>query len=694
MHNKIKKILFVTLSNIGDCFLSLPVLDYLLENFPEAKITIVVGPRPKEIFENNPNISRMIVFDKHIKLREKLKLFKELKKEKFDLVIDLRNSFFGALLPAKFKTSPFLSLPSAIKHMKDKHLYRGLKVARSQGHPFDFAQGKQVTRSQGHKAEKKSIYVSKNDEEYINKILAGNNIRKEDKIIVIAPGARSHIKRWSQEKFAQLIPLLIEEFKARIVLVGDKDDAAITRQISQNCASPMLDLAGKTSLMQLAALLKLSKCIITNDSATLHLAGYLDVPTIAIFGATNEAKYGPWSEIKAVVKKDIYCRPCEKAQCKFGTLKCIEIIKVGDVLEQVRNILNLPPVTCHLPPIKYKRILIVRTDRIGDVLLSTPVIKTLRENYPHAYIAMMVSPYTKEIVEGNPYLDDVIIYDKDGKHKSWQRSIKFARSLRKKKFDLAIILHPINRVHLITFFAGIPKRIGYNRKMGFLLSDKLVHAKELGKKHELEYNLDLLSALGMKLIDTDLYMPIKSESEKWVNELFAREKILKSDRLLVIHPGASCSSKVWPQERFAEVADQLIDKYGCKALVISGPKDIFLAEKVSAAMHNRVINLGGKTSISQIASLFQRCNLLITNDSGPMHIAAAVGTPVIAIFGRAQAGLSPKRWGPRGKKSFILHKNTGCIECLAHNCLKGFLCLKAITVNEVVKLADSILQNK
>jgi ADP-heptose:LPS heptosyltransferase len=112
----INKVLFITLSNIGDCILTLPVLDLLRENFPQAEITVMVGPRPKEIFAGNPYIHRLVVYDKYAGLKEKIRLFRELKQEKFDLVIDLRNSLFGALLPAKNKTSPFLVIPRQIRH--------------------------------------------------------------------------------------------------------------------------------------------------------------------------------------------------------------------------------------------------------------------------------------------------------------------------------------------------------------------------------------------------------------------------------------------------------------------------------------------------------------------------------------------------------------------------------------------------
>lgn len=688
--NEINKILFITLSNMGDVILTLAGLDYLRESFPQAKITVMLGPRPKELFESNPNIGRLIVYDKQAKLAQKLKLFHELNKEKFDLIVDLRNSLFGVLLKAKYRTSFLLVIPKDIQHMKDRHLYK-IQNSVAQVESYKMREEFKIQNSKKQEIENISLYIKSEDRNYIKNILEENNIRQEDKIIVIAAGARSHIKRWAKEKFRELIPLLVNEFGAKIILVGDKNDAPINKYIIENLQLPVVDLSAKTSISQLAGLLKRAMLVITNDSAVLHLASYLGRPIVAIFGPTDEKKYGPWSEIQTIVKKDIFCRPCQKAQCRFKTLDCMKLIKKEDVLRQVRNIL-----TCNLQLTthnqnNFKRILIVRTDRIGDVLLSTPVIKSLRDSFPSTYIAMMVSPYSKDIVDGNPYLDEVIIYDKDGKHRSWRKSMKFASNLKKKRFDLAIILHPTNRVHLVTFFAGIPKRVGYNRKLGFLLTDRIKHIKQLGEKHELEYNLDLLRYLGLEPQDQTTFMPLKPESERWVEELLEEEGLKKSDKLLAIHPGASCPSKIWLNERFAEVADRLIEKYGFKVLVISGPGDITLAQKVISQMLYAAINLAGKTSVSQLASLLKRCRLFISNDSGPVHIASAVGTPVISIFGRNQKGLSPKRWGPLGENDRILHKEVGCIECLAHNCLKDFACLKAITTEDVLKAVDAIM---
>lgn len=675
----INKILFITLSNIGDVILTLPALDYLRREFPEAKITVVSGPRPKEIFENNPAADDFIVYDKHARLKEKIKLFRRLKKEGFDMVVDLRNSFFGLFLSARHKV--FINLGKRL-HMKDRHLYKILNPN------VEILNKAKIKNAQG-----ASFNIQPQDQAHIEKILENNNIGSGDKVVVIAAGARSSIKIWPKEKFARLIERIIEELNAKVILVGDKADAFITKYISEHSACSLLDLAGKTTISQLGALLRKANLLVTNDSAALHLASYLDKPIVAIFGPTSDKKYGPWSGVSATLKKEIFCRPCQKAECRFKSMDCLHLINVEDVFRQVKNILTFN--TEHLTPntkLDLKRILIARTDRIGDVLLSTPVIEALRDRYPNAYIAMMVSPYAREIVQGNPYLDEVILYDKDAKHKSWLGSMRFASKLKKKKFDLALILHPANRAHLVTFFAGIPRRIGYDRKMGFLLTDRVKHTKQFGEKHELDYNLQLLSPLGITPKDKKLYMPLRPEAEIWTKSLLLREGVKEADKLLAIHPGASCPSKIWPNERFAEVADRLKEKYGFKTIIISGPKDMKRAEAVLAKMRSQALDLAGKTSLAQLASLLKRCSLFISNDSGPVHIASAIGTPVISIFGRNQKGLSPKRWGPIGKKDRYLHKEVGCIECLAHNCKKEFSCLKAISVDDVLAAADSILK--
>jgi lipopolysaccharide heptosyltransferase II len=336
-----------------------------------------------------------------------------------------------------------------------------------------------------------------------------------------------------------------------------------------------------------------------------------------------------------------------------------------------------------------KRILVIRTDRLGDVILSTPVLKNLKLAYPNAYVAFMCRPYTADALLGNPYLDEIIMYDKDVQQRSVWASIRFSLQLKKKKFDWAIILHPTARTHIITFFSRIPFRVGWDKKKGWLLTKRLAHTKQEGFKHESEYTLDVLRAIGVPVVDKALYFPIQEKAEYKVEELLKQKSIHKGEEFIVIHPSASCPSKRWPQESFVELVKTLKSETRLKVVVITCEEEKHLADVVIEK--NDVIDLRGLLSVSEMGSLLKRAAIFISNDSGPVHIAAALHTPVISIFGRNDPGLSPVRWKPLGETSFYFHKDVGCTTCLAHNCTKGFLCLKAITVQEVAKKALEIL---
>lgn len=338
-----------------------------------------------------------------------------------------------------------------------------------------------------------------------------------------------------------------------------------------------------------------------------------------------------------------------------------------------------------------QRILVIRLDRIGDVVLSTPVLQALRTAYPDAFLAMMVRPVCRELLDGHPALNEVIIYDKDGRHRSLLGTIAFAQRLRRYRFETAIVLHPSNRSHWIPWLTGIPTRIGYDRKSAWLLTHRLPHRKQEGAKHEAEYALEMLQAFGIEPPAPKPVIPVRPPAVQRVDQLLREQGIDAACGLIAIHPSASCISKRWMPERFAQVADRLIEERALQVVLVAGPEDVAHTVAVERGMRHRPLNLAGKLSVGELAALLARCRLLLSNDSGPVHIAAAVGTPAVAIFGRNQRGLSPARWGPLGPGHVVLHKEVGCEVCLAHNCVIDFKCLTEWSVDEVYQAAVSVL---
>ena len=679
---RIERILYITLSNLGDAMMALPAFDFLRRECPGAKITVIAAPRTKCIFENHPDVNRLLVFDKHAALREKIQLFFKLKKEKFDMVVDLKNTFYRWGIAARYKNPAWLKYPTWAYHASQQHLLKAIMALK----------GSMVEQEEflGIHSRRNPSFIAAQDRLSADELLKIHHLKKEDEIVLVVPGSRSELKKWSVGGYAEVIEVLRQRYGFFVVLVGEKSEQPFIQEIIQETQGKVIDLSGQTTFGSLCSLILRSRLIVANDSGVLQIASYLDRPVVGIYGPTDYRRYGPWSKQGMVVRRNVLCAPCAKAQCRFGKPLCISTIRPYDVLLAVRLILEgqqSPPAQD-----KYKRILVVRTDRIGDVLLSTPVLQALRDYYPMSYIAMMVSPATQEILDGNPYLDRIIVFDKN-KHKGFFSTLAFSKKLKKENFDVAVILHPTVRVHFLMFLAGIRERIGYDWKAPYFLTQVLPHKKQEGSKHELEYNFDLLKALGINEVYRQMYMPIKESSDRFVEEALKNAGISPNDTLVVVNPAASCVSKLWPVKKFAEVADRLAT-LRIKIVIVADSVHKNIGNELRSLAASKPFDFSGQFNLSELASLFKRSTLLISNDSGPVHIAVAVGTPVISIFGRNQAGLGPRRWGPTGPNDIVLYKKTDCSPCLAHACTQRFKCLEAITVDEVVLEAHKLLAKK
>ncbi len=293
-------------------------MDKLIACYPKPEFTVVCGERAVGLFEGNLFVKRVVIYNKQKGLAGKINFFQQLINDKYILVVDLKNTVLSLLLSAEFKTYPWENPPASISHMTDRFLCRIEKFIRA------------IPNEAGLSI-KNSLFIGPGERSQIAELLDSTPITSKDKLAVISAGARSHIKMWPVDRFAKLADRLITELDFKVILVGDNDDSAVCGSVEKNMKNPVVNLCSKTTLKTLAALLERASLVISNDSAVMHLASYVDVPTLAVFGPTDEKKYGPWSQKNAVVKSSLDCRPCMSAQCASSDLACMEKIGVDEV---------------------------------------------------------------------------------------------------------------------------------------------------------------------------------------------------------------------------------------------------------------------------------------------------------------------------------------------------------------------------
>jgi lipopolysaccharide heptosyltransferase II len=335
------------------------------------------------------------------------------------------------------------------------------------------------------------------------------------------------------------------------------------------------------------------------------------------------------------------------------------------------------------------RILITRTDRIGDLVLTTPLFKALREKFPKAWIAVVVFLEHREIVQENPFLDEVILYDKKGSEHGLWGQLCFSQKLRSKGFDVVVHAHGTNRMHLAAWFAGIPLRIGYARRAPWALTHVHPYNKKEGKKQEAEYLFELLDLLGVtppKEIET--FFPVADLYIRSFESLRAFHKIPCDQPWIVLNPAASDVTKMWPAERFAELVTRIQKDRSNTFIAIGTAQDRSLIAKLIKNTPVPIFDLSGRLSLGHLGALLKRSALLISNDSGPVHIATAVGTPVVSIFGRYEAGLGPERWRPLGKCSRVVVKDVSNIP----EADRKFTYIDEITVEDVYQATKDLIR--
>jgi heptosyltransferase II len=334
-------------------------------------------------------------------------------------------------------------------------------------------------------------------------------------------------------------------------------------------------------------------------------------------------------------------------------------------------------------------ILIRGTNWIGDAVMTLPAIAAIRKTFPNSGITILVKPWVADVFRLCPDVDEVMLYEQPGIHDGIFGILRLAGELKERKFDTAILLQNAIEAAIISLLAGIPNRAGYNSDgRGFLLTHAVRRTKSLRKLHQIDYYLEMVKALGCQPAGREAVLTVGKDDQCRANELLVRHGLQDSRLLVGMAPGASYGpAKKWFPERFALVADRLIDAFSAQVILFGSGAD---KESIAQVQHNAkfpLCALAGTTTLRETMALIARCRLFISNDSGLMHLAGAMGIPVIAIFGST----NPSATSPPGHNNIIIHKDASCSPCLKPVCPTDFRCMDLIGADDVYEAASRMI---
>lgn len=337
----------------------------------------------------------------------------------------------------------------------------------------------------------------------------------------------------------------------------------------------------------------------------------------------------------------------------------------------------------------YRKFLIVRTDRIGDVILTLPMARVLKQWRPAAHVSMLIREYTRDIVSSDGNVDGVVTVD--GARGWFPRAL---REIRSSHFDVVFHTHPRFTLAMLTFLAGIPVRVGTGYRWYSMLFNRRVyeHRKD-ARKHELEYNLDLLRAVGCEPPPgVRPEMSVGPRHTATARRVLEGLGISPSEKLVILHPGSGGSARDWHWRNFSALADRLESAGGVAVLVTGGRGEEKLVDAVRLACRGRVHTLVDAIDILEYAALTREASLFVANSTGPLHVAAAMGTPVIGFYPVIRP-LSAARWGPyTGRKTIFSPTGTpaDCRKCLSPG-VAACECMDTIAVEDVFLAASRML---
>ncbi|MFW5989709.1 MAG: lipopolysaccharide heptosyltransferase I [Desulfosudaceae bacterium] len=342
-------------------------------------------------------------------------------------------------------------------------------------------------------------------------------------------------------------------------------------------------------------------------------------------------------------------------------------------------------------------ILIVKLSAIGDVIHTLPAANSLREHYPEARLTWLVEEAAAPLIYGHTALDRVLV----SRRKTWLRQIRsgaapeairnalaFIRQLRDTRYDLILDFQGLLKSGLLIGLARGGRKIGFGRGMqhqehSYLFLNELLPAVSM-EIHALERNLLMLEPLGITTSTVSYQLPVTGPDRDQARLLTGHAAGEQGGRVVAINPVAKWDTKLWETDKFARLAD-ILGQRGWKIIFTGDGNDREVVDQIRAAMRQPAANLAGRTTLMELAALYEQADLVISTDTGPMHLAAATGTPVVALFGPT----APWRTGPYGDRHQVVRRPLSCSPCYQRTC-RTRECLRSITVEEVLVAVDEL----
>jgi lipopolysaccharide heptosyltransferase II len=324
-----------------------------------------------------------------------------------------------------------------------------------------------------------------------------------------------------------------------------------------------------------------------------------------------------------------------------------------------------------------EKILLIRLGSLGDVVLTLPVVEAVRNSFPNAYITMLVGDKCADIVSADPRFDEIIVIKRDAKGKDGLVEMRRVIALlRDRKFDVSIDMQRKFRTAYLAYQGKVKTRIGYHQPGGFLCNVKI---PDKINKLSVDRNLDLIKPLGIDSADRIPKIHLSDKDRDFAKKIFEPYSLLSGKKVLGIFPGAGWRPKCWMPDRFAKVADLAMQNDNARVIIFCGPGEADIVDEVVSNMKAEPIAMKEKVTQRQLSAMIERCDVMLSNDTGPMHISVAVGTATIALFGPGDH----IKFQPIGERHATIRKDVPCSPCKQLDKCKDNICMKSITVDEV-----------